>query len=305
MGGAIALSLTAMAPPSTAPQRLKSLLPDAVAQPLAGYARRSALVHRLRVRSQAKRCDVFLVSFPKTGRTWLRVLIGRSFKQHFDLPRRAMLRATAGRVTAPGMPRILATHDDATQDKPYTSVFGNKSAYRGHRVLFMVRDPRDVLISFYFQRTRRNQNPYKGSIGDFISEPNGGLETIISFYNAWAAQRHVPTAFHLVRYEDLRADTMTSLREVMNFVGAGDIADKTLAEAIDYASFERVQERERAGAAKNKALRAWNPNDPESFKARRGKVGGYVDYLTEEQIAEVERRLQRLDPLYGYQSRAT
>ena len=295
-----------MAPTSpTAPQRLKALLPDAVAQPLAAYARRSALVHRLRVQSQAKRCDVFLVSFPKAGRTWLRVLIGRSFQQHYDLPKRAMLRATAARVTAPGMPRILATHDDATQDKPYTCVVSNKSAYRGHRVLLMVRDPRDVLISYYFQRMRRNQNPYKGSIDDFISEPNGGLETIISFYNAWAAQRHVPTAFHLVRYEDLRADTMASLRAAVAFVGAGDIGDATLAEAIEYASFERVQERERTGTAKQKALRAWNPDDPESFKARRGKIGGYVDYLSEEQIAEVERRLQRLDPLYGYHTRAT
>ena len=289
----------------TAPQRLKALLPDAVAQPLAVYARRSALVHRLRVRSQAKRCDVFLVSFPKVGRTWLRVLIGRSFQQHYDLPKKAILRVTAARVPTPGMPRILATHDDATQDKPYAYVIGDKSAYRAHRVLFMVRDPRDVLISYYFQRTRRNQNLYKGSIGDFISEPNGGLETIISFYNAWAAQRDVPAAFHLVRYEDLRADTTTSLREALSFVGSGDIPDETLAEAIEHASFERVQQRERTGAAKQKALRAWNPNDPESFKARRGKIGGYVDYLTEEQIAEVERRLQRLDPLYGYHKRAT
>lgn len=274
-----------------------------MAQPLAAYARRSALVHRLRVRSQARHCDVFLVSFPKAGRTWLRVLIGRSFQQHYDLPRKAMLRVTTARVSAPGMPRILATHDDATQDKPYAYIVENKSAYRSRRVLFMVRDPRDVLISYYFQRTRRNQNPYKGSIGEFIREPNGGLETIISFYNAWAAQRHVPAGFHLVRYEDLRADTLTALRGVMSFVGAADISDKTLAEAIEYASFERVQERERTGAAKQKALRAWNPDDPESFKARRGKIGGYVDYLSPEEIAEVEGRLQRLDPVYGYHER--
>lgn len=279
---------------------MKDALPDSAVERLAAVSRRSELVYRLKVRSAGEHCDTFLISFPKVGRTWLRVLIGRSFQRHYGLRKRQILPATAGRVSAPGMPRVLATHDDATQDKPARHLVRNKAPYRNHRVLFMVRDPRDVIVSHYFQRTRRNADPYRGSLADFLREPDEGLDKIIGFYNVWADQRHVPVAFHLLRYEDLRADTPGSLRQVLDFVGAGDIPDRIVEGAVDFASFERTKEREREGEFKNKALRAWNPDDPESFKARRGVVGGYVDYLTPEQVDDVNERLERLDPIFGY-----
>ena len=243
---------------------------------------------------------MFLVSYPKVGRTWLRVLLGRTFREHYGIRKRQMMAATAGRVSAPGMPRILATHDDATVDKPARYVFTDKSPYRNHTVLLMVRDPRDVIVSQYFQRTRRKDNPYRGSLADFLHEPRGSVDTMIAFYNAWATQRSVPAQFKLLKYEDLREDTTGALREVLNVVGAGDVPDETVVKAVAFASFERSRQREAKGAVKHKALRAWNPADPESFKARRGVIGGYVDYLTEDQIAELNARLRQLDPLFGY-----
>lgn len=266
----------------------------------AALARRSELVYRMKVRSAGQKCDVFLVSYPKVGRTWLRVLLGKCFREQYGIRKREMMRATAGRVSAPGMPRILATHDDATVDKPARYVFTDKTPYRNHAVLFMVRDPRDVVVSQYFQRTRRKENPYRGSLAEFVHEPRGSVDTMIAFYNAWAAQRSVPASFHLLKYEDLRQDTVGALRQVLDFVGAGDVPDDIVAKAVEFASFERSRQREAQGAVKHKALRAWNPDDPESFKARRGVIGGYVDYLTADQVADLNTRLRDLDPLYGY-----
>jgi len=41
--------------------------------------------------------------------------------------------------------------------------------------------------------------------------------------------------------------------------------------------------------------------DPESFKTRKGKVGGYVEDLSESEIAELNDKLKReLNPVYGY-----
>lgn len=95
----------------------------------AALARRSELVYRMKLRSTGQKCDVFLVSYPKVGRTWLRVLLGKSFREQYGIRKREMMGATAGRVSAPGMPRILATHDDATVDKPARYVFTDKSPY--------------------------------------------------------------------------------------------------------------------------------------------------------------------------------
>jgi hypothetical protein len=42
-------------------------------------------------------------------------------------------------------------------------------------------------------------------------------------------------------------------------------------------------------------------SNPESFKVRRGKVGGYRDYFTDDQVAEIEGLIQKhLSQVFGY-----
>ena len=42
-------------------------------------------------------------------------------------------------------------------------------------------------------------------------------------------------------------------------------------------------------------------DNPDSYKVRKGKVGGYRDYFTDEEVAAIDARLaETLDPLFGY-----
>ena len=44
-----------------------------------------------------------------------------------------------------------------------------------------------------------------------------------------------------------------------------------------------------------------NPKDPESFKVRRAKVGGYRDYFSPQQVEELETLVNdKLSPVFGY-----
>ena len=44
-----------------------------------------------------------------------------------------------------------------------------------------------------------------------------------------------------------------------------------------------------------------NRANPDSYKVRRAKVGGYRDYFTAEQVAELEALMRaRLSPRFGY-----
>jgi hypothetical protein len=66
-----------------------------------------------------------------------------------------------------------------------------------------------------------------------------------------------------------------------------------------------MQRREATRPADATPFSAGRPGDPESFKTRRGKIGGYVDYLSAEDIAWLNRRIDaELDPFYGYSSAA-
>jgi hypothetical protein len=57
---------------------------------------------------------------------------------------------------------------------------------------------------------------------------------------------------------------------------------------------------ERAGAFDSKILRAGDTQDPESFKVRRGKIGGFADYLSPNDQRFAAAALGRLDPRFGY-----
>jgi hypothetical protein len=243
--------------------------------------------------------DAFLVSYPKCGRTWLRMLLSRALELETGAPGVDYLggRYLGGQI--PGVPRVRVTHDDDPHWKTPSRLDRRKRRYRGKKVVLLVRDPRDVVVSMYFERSRR-ERAFSETLSEFLRERRGSLDTILAWYNAWERCRSVPSALLVVRYEDLRRDTEREARRVLGFLGVA-VSEENLREAIAFASFERMREMESAGALGSGRLRPRDPGDPESFKTRRGKVGGFVDYLAPEEIAAVEDRIRTaLDPCYGY-----
>src|SRR5262245_43827241 len=269
------------------------------------YAIRYRLL-RERLSSDSRRADreaeCFLVSYPKCGRTWLRMLLSRALELHYGAPEVDYLGGAFLGGNVPGAPRVRVTHDDDPHWKTPRGLDRRKRRYRGKRVVFLVRDPRDVVVSMYFERSRR-ERAYSGTLSQFLHEQRGSLDTILAYYDVWARSRDIPSEFLVVRYEDLRRDTARELERLLAFLGVRDVAEATMSEAVRFASFESMREMESAGSLESGRLRPRDPNDPESFKTRRGKVGGFVDYLTPEEIEAVERRIRtRLDPSFGYGS---
>jgi hypothetical protein len=261
-------------------------VPRPVAEAVARVADRVPLLYRAKVRVLARRCDVFIVSFPKCGRTWLRMQVGMALREHFRLRVRNLLRLTNAQVAHPGLPRILATHDDSPQGKQAHQVMRDKRVYAGTRVILLVRDPRDVIVSLYFHVTRRRGVEYQGDLMEFARERRGGLASLLAFYDAWAPR--IDDGVLLLRYEDLHADPIRELRRVLAFLGMADVAPDVVQRAVAQASFDQLQQLERTGTAGTRALRTATPDDRDSYKVRRGKVGGYVDYLEPTDIATLD-----------------
>ena len=249
-----------------------------------------------------RQADVFLLSYPKTGRTWLRVMIGQMLAAHFGHPELARVELDSRMPRFAGVPRILAKHDGTPERKTAAEINPDRSEYAGCRVILLVRDLRDTVVSNYFQVTRRERS-YEGDLASFVRWPRGSFEAMLRYYNVWAAQRQVPRDFLLVRYEDLHADTARELRRAAAFLGLGQVADATIRFAVEHGSFGSMKRREASRPADGTPLAAAREDDPESFKTRRGKIGGYVDYLSAEDVAWLNRRIDdELDPFYGYTS---
>jgi hypothetical protein len=236
----------------------------------------------------------FIVSHPKCGRTWVAVMLASVFSRITGRPFTLDLYQYGG--WRRGLPYILFTHDGAGTARV---LHHDKGAFRRRAVLLLVRDPRDVLVSHYFQVTKR-QRLFAGDLDAFIRDPVYGVDWLIDYMNAWAASRDLPRRFTVLSYEACQEDPGRALRTLLEFFRVEPVPDEVIAGAVEAGAFENMRRLERENRLEDYRLRPGDLADPESYKVRRGRVGGYVDYLTPEQLAYVDERLRaRLSPLFA------
>ncbi len=279
-------------------------------------ARRHAAERRLRGWLDAqrlKRADYVVVSFGKSGRTWLRVMLSRLYQLQHRLPEGSLLEFGNYHRLAPAVPRILFSHDNYLRD--YTGDGGSKRAYRDTPVVLLVRHPADVAVSQYFQWKHR-MRPHKVALNDyppvgsdvspyqFLTGPSG-VPKVVAFMNEWARGLDEVRRGMVLRYEDLRTDTRTELSRLARFMGSEPTTDD-VSEAVEYASVENMKRREALADSASHRLRAADPGNPDSYKTRRAKVGGYRDYLEPHQVMAIDEIIEEnLDRRFGYSGSAT
>ena len=270
---------------------------------------------RLRGKEQLARleeADLAVVSFGKSGRTWLRVMLSQLFRIRHGLPDNALLGFDNFHRMNRAVRRICFTHDNYIEDG--TGEPAGKAPVYVTPVVLMVRDPRDVAVSQFFQwkfRLKPNKvilNNYPSrdedvGIYDFVLGNNdgGSLRAVIDYLNTWAAERERIRRFHLLRYEDLRADPHTELARLLDFMGIEATAEEQAA-AIEHAAFDNMKKMESSATFRFAGrMRARDKDNPDSYKVRRAKVGGYRDYFSDTEVAAIDRQLtEDLDPFFGY-----
>ncbi|MGG7575559.1 sulfotransferase domain-containing protein [Streptomyces sirii] len=239
--------------------------------------------------------DVHVISFPKCGRTWLRVLMAKAISEARGLPMEICrdLELTEFSAVDSAVPRIVFRHDDRVGRRTPEQLSWDKSFYRDRKVVLVLRDVRDTVVSCYFQRSRRKDNPYSGGLGMFLTEPEGSVRTCLTFWNIWHARQDVPAAFLRTSYERLAADTAGELARVLRFCGLPPAGAEALRTAADFGDFASPRTMERADAPGAERLRPAVPGDPESSRTRHGVVGGFRDHLTREQTGHVNGLVRR------------
>ncbi|HVO63598.1 MAG TPA: sulfotransferase domain-containing protein [Terriglobales bacterium] len=187
--------------------------------------------------------DVFLVSYPKSGNTWTRFLIANLL--HPD------------REVGFGNLRELVPDPGSTKQRefdrlPRPRVIKSHRSYRPQypRVIYIVRDPRDVAISQYHYQRKIGRISDDHTLEQFITDFVAGrscrhlgswAENVVS----WVSTRNGNPGFLLLRYEDLMADTAHELARVASFLNIS--ADATrLSRAIERSSKDKMRESEKA-----------------------------------------------------------
>jgi hypothetical protein len=279
-------------------------------------ARRRALA-RLEL-AKAERTGLLIIGHPKSGNTWLRTMLSRLYQVRHGLPASLIVTSDELARRNPAIPRISATNGHYSYEGAVGATLVPKapdSPLRHKPIVFLARHPCDIGVSWFFQFTKRQSAHKQELINHFIDHPidrrtigmwdfvrhsDIGVPFLIDYLNAWEQNvGGLPRAI-VVRYEDLRAEPRTTLQRIGALMGE-TFSGPELEEAVAFGGFDNLRKLERQGFFRQGGLSLRDPKDPESFKVRRAKVGGYKDYFTEPQVAELEELVrEHLSPTLGY-----
>jgi len=257
-------------------------------------------------RRKYKKADVLIFSVGKSGRTWLRVLLIKYISIRFKVP----FKVEGTYQSNPLIPSLFFSHERWSHyaDATWLQFLMGKNIcpdriLLSKKIILMSRDPRDVVVSLYFQKTRRSKKKIDCSISDFIRNERYGINNIIKVMNLWDIKllRH-PRCLR-ISYERLQEDPVGEFSKVVRFVEDKKGDRQALYEAVSFADFENMRDLEASGYFNSNILTPRDPSDPDSFKVRKGKIGGYLDYFDVSDLKYLDNAMADLEKSYGYETR--
>jgi hypothetical protein len=242
--------------------------------------------------------DFSVVSHPKAGRTWLRMLLANAFKDMYNSE--LTLDTHEIGLNNSQVPRIYFTHS--------TSDFHSRSGYKPPNfnrytttpVIFLARDPRDMSVSYFHEVVDRDAGTFEGSLSDFIRSDRYGIKNTIRFLNEWLAYlKSKEERGIILRYEDMQADTELELEKALSFFGVS-VDDDVLSNAVEKSKFDRMKKMEKNETINDHRLSPTDKKKENTYKVRKGQIGGFAEELNQKDISFVNSALQDLNSEFGY-----
>jgi hypothetical protein len=302
---------------SDSTKKVSILVPTALLPRPLRVASRERLLSRLEV-GIARRAGLLIIGHPKSGNTWLKVMLARLYQVRHGFKANELIGSDELALRNPAIPRLAATNAVYSYEGAVGRILAAGAPddpLRHKPVMLLARNPIDIAVSWFFQFTKRQSAHKQELVNHFIEHPidrrtvgmwdfvrhsDIGLPFLIDYLNTWERNIGELDNAMMVRYEDLRSNTAETLKKITVLMGE-DFSDAEIAEAVSFGSFDNLRKLETSGFFRRGGMRLVNANDPETFKVRRGKVGGYGDYFTEAQTAELEAlMMEQLSPTFGY-----
>ncbi len=204
--------------------------------------------------------DVFIVSYPKSGNTWLRFLLANILKQQEEIN----FHTVHNYVPEVGKqdeiidnlerPRIIKSHSLYIREYP--------------KVIYLIRDGRDVYVSYYFHRLK--QLPVDCTFGEFLKSQDHYPCAWGEHVSSWLIRRS-SSNFLIVRYEDLIDDCLKQLKRIANFLSLKQ-SEEQLKLATKKSSFDNMRRLEFEKG------RLYKDHGPKIFM-RKGKTGDWKNFF--------------------------
>lgn len=236
--------------------------------------------------------DVMLTSYPKSGNTWARFLIGNLISDkgvnfaNVESIVPDIYRHDQAYLLSIKRPRILKSHESFCP------------SYK--RVIYIVRDPRDVAVSYYFHQIKFRNIEKSVSLDSYVESFIVGEPDRFGSWGenvgSWLGARQKDDGFLLVRYEDLLLNPINEMKTIADFFRI-DKTEQKLQQIVDMSSLTNMKEMERISGKHWEALKKTR-NDM-AF-VRSGKSGGWKELLSKNSSTKIVRAWTDLMVLLKY-----
>jgi len=232
--------------------------------------------------------DIYLVAYPRSGITYLSFMLANikavleEFNYRIDyyiftkfIPD---LHATPELIPVASSPRVIKSHEYFEELLERVSVKGGGSIFP--RVIYLVRDGRDSMISYYHYV--KGIYGWEGDFETFLNDTKIKGREWEKHIRGWLMNDEVKdilnTKILVIKYEDLRNHTVENLRRICDFIGFEGIDDNIINLAIERSDIRKVQEYERNfGAPRIRSVKNF-------MFARKGTSGNWKEEFYEELI---------------------
>jgi hypothetical protein len=239
--------------------------------------------------------DRFLVSYPRSGNTWTRFLIANLLFPDLEvsflnidhlIP--DVININRRELAKIPRPRLIKSHEYFDP--------------RYKKVIYIVRDPRDVVISYYYFLLKQGFIKDSDSLETFVQRfVDGDVDPEFASWNenvlSWVSIRMGRPGFLLLRYEDLKAKPTHELARAAEFLGI-QRSSESLTRAANLSSVERMRELETRDENKWIGTRA---KRKDIRFVRTALAGGWRSTLSDNDVAKIENAWGPLLKTLGYQ----
>lgn len=156
----------------------------------------------------------------------------------------------------------------------------------GKKLIFFVRDPRDLLFS-QWRRLTNNQEGFDHSFETFVRSnyhhyPIDFMAYVYLFFKLWYLELR-NFDYHIVRFEDYKKDPLETLHGVIDFLGMNFSKDE-LCRAVKSSSFQVVKRKEDELASEGRLERRFNyASQPYEYKQSPDRLFklGFISEINE------------------------
>ncbi|MCK4947494.1 MAG: sulfotransferase domain-containing protein [Candidatus Aureabacteria bacterium] len=242
--------------------------------------------------------DVFLVSYPRSGNTWTIFLLGNYLFNtqinfyNYNKVFPSIYKFNAAQLSQMKRPRIIKSHEGLNKKYP--------------KVIYLLRDPRDVCISYYFYQKKNKEItiPLETYVEKFIHGTNSPYGEWKKHVYGWINNRNkIKKGFMFFRYEDLKKNTSNELKKMIKFLGY-EIDEKKINDAVVNSSFDSMR---RLETKQEEEVSFLKKSDKEIKFIRSGK-SDFMEYFKNFDTRIVEKFKTAFDESLlklGYENDAT